>query len=1053
MELDEVVKEIQQNPTSLFYGAGVSIGSGGPNNIQLFKAIKAKFPNGESENFFEYLDQITEFDYSNRQSIEKFIKDNLAAISKQKEHEYLFSLPWRAVLTTNYDLIPDSIQNTMDERRYLVPIVDPDSQIDQTREDSLYCIKLLGDVNYNYPNNGWMVLSNKDLRYAFERYSKFFQLFRNLSSTGQIIYLGYSFNDNLVFELLQSMRYTLKTIPWKSYAITPNEPTVEIKKRMESFGITWVKGTLNEFIVSAQKIFGPTPISAPCIVNPFQVHKISLTLERATASNIWKKFRVFDSTLLNPKYRDPKKFFEGVDQSFYPYVSNYDFPRKTKIIHRNNLDPSLSDYNYENFFKHYQNLTSNISDNVLVCLTGNGGSGKTVIANRFAFNWYQNGNPVIFINPENMVIDSIALIDLLDEIWENYQSKVKNQKNIAPIRFLIIADDCGSLLEQLVDLNAQLKSLGKPADILLVVRKSDLPVERMKKTSINCIFDVDDTILPNQHNDFIKHFQKLNIVNGTEIISSNLRNQEINSSFFGLIYSSIHEVQKPIREIIKEEYQTLDQNSQLVYASVALLQSYSLTPYLSIILKSGNFESDWLDTQVKKGRLGGVIRFGSSKHELAANNRVIADIISDIAFPSLDHVHTLLRKIISTITSGDRTEMELLHLLLIDRIKKGIGRKLRNEQQIDLFKIAVHKIKSRPLLLHLAILQIDSDDFSQASITLEDALNSNVPGFPERDEHIIDQKGRLELHLAEKAVEEKREDEAWIHLKNAEENFNEAKINPGFTPHPYQGLGRVYLTQAKLSKDEKTRWAFLLLALEESNYIENYLGTGAFSDSLKNEIIDILGEDQFDESKIIRIENRIGKGNAYAFFAEREKRKSNPIKALSLVKDGLIHNPNSLWLIRLNVLLTEELYPDDSLAISAALDDYTRISDSVNKFDVVLGFELAKHTFKSGNFSYAQKLFNEIDNRTKRNPNRLKALKENRWIEKSIVKEFQGILRVPPHMAKYGMIECTSLSSVKIQVRSQDIEFQYPRGGERVAFNIIFRMVGPQASRVRKISL
>jgi hypothetical protein len=143
MELDEVVKEIQQNPTSLFYGAGVSIGSGGPNNIQLFDSIKAKFPKGESENFFEYLDQITDFDYSNRQEIEKFIKDNLAAISKRKEHEYLFSLPWRVVLTTNYDLIPDSIQNTIDGRRYIVSVVDPESQIDQNTRRFVILYKII----------------------------------------------------------------------------------------------------------------------------------------------------------------------------------------------------------------------------------------------------------------------------------------------------------------------------------------------------------------------------------------------------------------------------------------------------------------------------------------------------------------------------------------------------------------------------------------------------------------------------------------------------------------------------------------------------------------------------------------------------------------------------------------------------------------------------------------------------------------------------------------------------------------------------------------------
>ncbi len=546
------------------------------------------------------------------------------------------------------------------------------------------------------------------------------------------------------------MKHVLKKIPWKSYAISPNEPLPDVKRKMESLGITWIKGTLEEFIDLARNAFGDVPISSPNITNPIMVHKIPITLERATAANIWRKFQIFDSTFFDSKFKDPKKFFEGIDRSFYPYVEKFDFPRKTKIIFKNSPELQLKNYTCDPSLECVSTPSGSITDNVFMCLTGvAAGSGKTVIANRLAFNWYKNGNPVIFINKENILIDSAALLDLLDEIWGKYQNKITelNISNPSPLRFLIIADDCGSLLDQLLDLKAQLRSLGKPADILLISRKSDVPIERLKNSYIDCIHEIDDTISPDQYEDFIKHFEKLKVIAGREVITSNLRNSEINTSFFALIYSSIHDVQKPLRDLIKEEYQRLDDSSKLAYATVALLQSYSLTPYLSMILKSGNFEDDWLQTQVNRGRLGGVISFNSSGKELLANNRVIADIVSDFAFPSADAVHSVLRKLINNVTIGDRTEMELLHLLLIDRIRKSPGRRLPNEKQVDLFETAANRIKSRPLLLHLAILQMDSEKFPEASNTLDEALESNLPGFDERDEHIIDQKGRLELRL------------------------------------------------------------------------------------------------------------------------------------------------------------------------------------------------------------------------------------------------------------------------------------------------------------------
>jgi hypothetical protein len=520
MELQEVIREIQTKPTSLFYGAGVSIGCGGPNNNQLFAAIKTRFPGGKSDNFFEYLQEISEFDYSNRQEIEQFIKDNLASITPHNEHEYLFSLPWRAILTTNYDRIPNLISKTLDDRRYIIPIVDPESQTDPTRPDLLYCIKLLGDVDNQYPDGGWMILSDGDLRLAFNRHSVFFQIFRNLSSSGHMIYLGYSFQDNLVFDLLQGMKHVLKKIPWKSYAISPNEPNPDVKRKLESLGITWVKGTLEEFIDLAKNSFGDIPISSPNITNPIIVHKIPITLDRATAANIWRKFQIFDSTFLDSKFKDPKKFFEGIDRSFYPYVAKFDFPRKTKIIFKNTPDLQLKNYTWSPSLESVCTPSGSLTDNVFMCLTGvAAGSGKTVIANRLAFNWYQNGNPVIFINKEIILIDSAALLDLLDEIWEKYQAKTTelNQSNPVPLRFLIIADDCGSLLEQLFELKAQLRSLGKPADILLVSRKSDIPIERLKNSHIDCIHEIDDTISPDQYEDFIRHFEKLKVIAGGSV--------------------------------------------------------------------------------------------------------------------------------------------------------------------------------------------------------------------------------------------------------------------------------------------------------------------------------------------------------------------------------------------------------------------------------------------------------------------------------------------------------------------------------------------------------
>lgn len=1058
MDIKEVLLEMQKKPVSLFYGAGVSMDCGGPNGHQLFNAVKHQYSGGTSNAFFDYMKEIIDFDNSNRKEIETWIRQQLLPISPESEHQYLFSLPWRAILTTNYDRLPDLMLKTLDGRRLIIPVVDidPRSSIDPSRPDLLYCFKLLGDIEHSFPNGGWMVLSSNDLNLASNRRSRFFSLFNSLSSSGHIVYLGYSFEDNLVFDLLQEMRFVLRSLPWKGFAIAPTEPRKEILSKMEKSGITWVKGNLTEFIKASKAVFGETPVSAPTIVNQFYVHNLPMRLERATVGNIWRKFAVLDVSVLEPFSKEPKYFFEGVDRSFYPFIAQWDYPRRTRLEWANSENPQSERFSFSSFVKSRAN-NGNSSDNMIVSLVGSAGSGKTVTANRIAFDWYRSGNPVILVDNENLTLDVPALDGLLDEIWRNYQTEVAKEKEVEtkplPIRFLLVADDCGSLLEQLVQLKNHLKSIGKPADILLITRTTDVPKAKLIDSNVDLLLEVDDTVAKDEWPEFIDHFESLGVISSKELLISNLNDISINYSFFALIYTSVRGVQRPLKDLIREEFLSLDSDSRRVYALVSLLQSQMLTPLKSVMLKSSNIPPDWLDSQMARGRLGGVLKYDKGGHAIIALNRIIADIISETAFRTGDELYTTLRGIINSVTLGNNLEMRMLHLLLIEKLEGVLGRQLKSDQKISLFHEAVNVVRSKPLLLHLARLQIHSDEFEEAKKTLKEALEAHIPVFDEPDQHVIDVKGRLELRLAEKAIRNNDNITAWKHLESARDFFYEAQINPSLTPHPYQGLGRTYVEMARISSDKQARWLYLLLAMQEITYAENYLG-GELNPgvaSVKKETLSLLESEKLDELKTIQIRDSVGQGNAYAFLAERDMRGQRWKEALLLVEKGLYKDPTSLWLIRLQVALLRRTSPDDTAAIKRALDEYLKIA-SPRRFDVELTFELAMERFKAEDFATSMKLFHELDQRTNNHPMRLTPSKYNRWLEKGYPKEFYGVIVEAPRFGRYGKVECTSLSGFRgtLPVRPQDVEFPCT-GGERVAFNIIFNMVGPQASRVRRV--
>jgi len=1050
MNLNELVEDIRKSPTSLFYGAGVTISCGGLCWEGLFSSVKSQFPGGKSDDFFDYMQEIIGFDDSNRAEAEDFIRGRLASISPQNDHKYLFSVPWKAILTTNYDHLPESISVSIDGRRQIIAISDPDEQIDQTREDHLYCFKLLGDCKYSFPAGGWMVLSTSDLFSAAERRSRFFEQFRNLAASGHIVYLGYSFRDDLVFKLLGQMKIVLRRFPWKGFAIMPSEPDPDVKKKLESVGIAWVQGTLEDFVKAAKIAFGECPSSAPTGIGFFTIHRQIIELDRSILSNIWKKFSLLHDDLLRYSFEKPIDFLRGICQSFYPYVLNWDFPRKTQIFWCNPEGEAPIPESLKTFKERAS--SGELSDNVFIALVGGAGSGKTIVASRLAFEWYQTGNPVIFINPESLSIDTDALDGLMNEIRDKYLAKAQEAgvKKPLPLRWLIVADDCGPLLSDLKMLKNHLMSTAKPVDLLLVAREAETPVEKLKTFELDAIYKLDDTLLPAEREEFLRHFKRFGVMD-EEIVRRNFEDEEINSSFFALVYSSIRDSRETIKKLLEEEYSKLDADSKAIYRAASLIQSYRLKPLYSLVAKSQDADPDWLDLQLKKGSLGGVLRCIDYGRSLVISHRIVAEAISDIAFKTSEERKLILSKIISAVTLGDTAEMELLENLLNRRVELDIGPRLSIDHKIDLFHRAVQIVRSRPLLIHLGRLETNARRFSDARRALRAAYDAHVPGFDERIEHVKDAEGRLELEIAEAEISSGNRDFAWEYLEKAEEKFFEAQINPGITPHPYEGLGRVYLSKADIVKgEESVQWLYILAAMQECNYVENYLGETPDISLLKKEIENKLERIGFNESHIEKIGDRIGKANGYAYLAENEISRGRFKEALTLVMKGLGFNGMNIWLMRLRVKLLRRLSPDNHGAIMETLEDYSAISNE--RYDIELSFELAKETYMSGRIQEAKRLFKTLFLRASNHPRRLIPREpEDRWIEGGTPMRLTGTITKVPTEDRYGAIETTFPAPFRgsMVVRERDIQFENAKVGDRVTYEVVFNMQGPEASRVR----
>ena len=163
MNLQDLIEEIRNKPSSLFYGSGITQHCGGVRWADLFGALKTKFPEDEdSDDFFKYMQNVIGFNDLNRKEVEDYIRTVLAPISMSDEIKYLFSIPWKAVFTTNYDQIPEMMENTLDDSRSIIPIIKRDQDFSHLSKD-LYCFKLMGDSETNHPFDGSMILTSGDI--------------------------------------------------------------------------------------------------------------------------------------------------------------------------------------------------------------------------------------------------------------------------------------------------------------------------------------------------------------------------------------------------------------------------------------------------------------------------------------------------------------------------------------------------------------------------------------------------------------------------------------------------------------------------------------------------------------------------------------------------------------------------------------------------------------------------------------------------------------------------------------------------------------------------
>lgn len=212
-DVDILRKAIETRKLVVFVGSGVSMNSGLPNWNKLLQELKNDIgiDNSDTEDPLQ-IAQIYFNERKHKEYIEK-IRDILHHKKKKFNaiNEAIFDLQPEHIITTNYD---DLLEQVIKNRALPFSIIKKDNEFPYAVNSNLL-VKIHGDLN-----NDDFVLREEDYLDYEDKHPLFEAFIKSIFSTKVVLFVGYSYSDFNLKNILQKVRNILGKNYQSSYLIT-----------------------------------------------------------------------------------------------------------------------------------------------------------------------------------------------------------------------------------------------------------------------------------------------------------------------------------------------------------------------------------------------------------------------------------------------------------------------------------------------------------------------------------------------------------------------------------------------------------------------------------------------------------------------------------------------------------------------------------------------------------------------------------------------------------------------------------------------------------------
>jgi hypothetical protein len=1057
----------------LFLGAGASIAAGAPSSEELTEIVKKRFPSVsvDSSDFMKVCNEVLETDGVDRRDLENLIVGQFDTLSPTETHKEMTKYDWAAIFTTNFD---DLIEAAYTDKRRLkpcLPVSADDIEISPNDRSKVYLFKLMGSIRAT-PEGGWnLVLSSSDHHRALKRRYQYLQYLEDFVKDGTIVFIGYSGQDQIVFETIDDVleRVEITRLPY-SYALFKELPPKDHLGRYTKRKIIPVQCSFEDFF---DFVRGMPQITSPTVMKreplSLTVSGIHLELDRERLGTYLRFGQLLSDDAL---FGDPGRmddFFRGVNRNWSAFGKGWDFIRN--LYSKPGCSRSLRDGRIAHGClreKVAAELRStDPAQNKVIVLTGIPGVGKTMLLRRLAFDFYSEGLcPVLVLDSSRWTFDLKLLDNVIVEL-NHARDSVAAGKIRERLKPLIVIDDAPSLMIDPIQIRDHFSSRSTPVLIVAAGRDNEWPTEwgdPRGMVATDDVFSIDPELDSDEKTRIVKHLYELGYLNTPDTAWDTIIETEFESSFFATIYSLVQHSRRPLNEILRDEYNSLEGLAQKAYLYICCLYQYNLAINLELLVRTLRCRYEELYADIIPKTEGVIFEEQDSEGNLlySAHHRIVAERIIDMFSHKPDEQKALLLDILNSAHLGIGKEKEIIEKLMIGYLgPRALQSRYTTEDKRELFEAVCKSNQVPSLLHHYGILETDAGNFDKAEQLLKQALVSKrtYPFAGESERNILVSLGRFYSKLCQNLMKSGEASAAEEKLKVAEQTFVQARYVGPTNPYPYHAHAKMYYELSGIVKDQSERLRYLGEAYAIIEMAEDNLSSGQLKPiyELRTSLFTAIGDVSKVKESIRILKEKFKSPRGYSIYAgllyqraleTPATRRAILEEALRTAEEGLRDFPGDEACARLRARITGELNPQDMTRRYESLKAWYDIVGN-RRPNIWLLFELGVLAFNLDFHYESRDYFRQLERVTIRHGRRFAEVYCRDITGEP--REFEGVVSNVETRYK-GEIECTSVKKLRFPIYFRPLRCKFiPQRGDLVKFHVVFTFVGPQALDIVKV--